>query len=166
MAVRKADRLKRIRQLLMQRRRELLNEIQRSDLQGECGDPWPRSGDLVDRACSGAWLEQSSALAEAEAKELDAIEEALRLIEEGGYGECQRCGRPIGSARLRALPTATLCVKCREKLDGSLLESSGRPSLPQRDSPGDVDSDRLQDRRIQDRIRQLLGDDRSLFSGN
>ncbi|QHC60877.1 molecular chaperone DnaK [Rathayibacter sp. VKM Ac-2760] len=30
----------------------------------------------------------------------------------GDYGDCARCGRPIGAARLAARPTATLCIDC------------------------------------------------------
>ena len=30
----------------------------------------------------------------------------------GDYGDCARCGRPIGAARLEARPTADLCITC------------------------------------------------------
>lgn len=39
------------------------------------------------------------------------IEHALRRIDEGTYGICERCGNPIEKARLRALPYANLCIK-------------------------------------------------------
>jgi DnaK suppressor protein len=32
-------------------------------------------------------------------------------MEEGTYGTCSRCGRPIEKARLKALPYADLCIK-------------------------------------------------------
>ncbi|HLD69000.1 MAG TPA: TraR/DksA family transcriptional regulator [Pseudomonas sp.] len=35
----------------------------------------------------------------------------LRLVD-GSYGQCQRCGQPIGEARLRALPMARECISC------------------------------------------------------
>jgi DnaK suppressor protein len=44
--------------------------------------------------------------------ELEAIDAALRRIEEGSYGICRVCGADIASARLRALPTAELCLDC------------------------------------------------------
>lgn len=40
---------------------------------------------------------------------------ALRLIEEGSYGVCENCGRPIGKARLQAFPRATMCVACKQR---------------------------------------------------
>ena len=51
-------------------------------------------------------------------KKLRDIEVALDRLAVGEYGSCQSCGEEIGSARLKALPTATLCIECakdREK---------------------------------------------------
>jgi DnaK suppressor protein len=41
---------------------------------------------------------------------LQKIEKALGRMEEGTYGICERCGKPIEKARLRALPYADLCI--------------------------------------------------------
>ena len=46
---------------------------------------------------------------------LSEIDAALGRIEEGDYGECRRCGNPIGEDRLEALPWATLCIDCKRK---------------------------------------------------
>lgn len=40
------------------------------------------------------------------------IERALALHDAGGYGACERCGEPIGAARLEARPTARTCIGC------------------------------------------------------
>ncbi len=45
---------------------------------------------------------------------LDKIDRALDRIEQGTYGLCERCGRPIERARLKGLPYATLCVKDKQ----------------------------------------------------
>jgi RNA polymerase-binding transcription factor DksA len=37
---------------------------------------------------------------------------ALRKLDDGRYGECDRCGQPIGDARLAARPAALVCVRC------------------------------------------------------
>jgi DnaK suppressor protein len=42
---------------------------------------------------------------------LAKIERALERIDEGTYGLCSRCGRPIEKARLKALPYVDLCIK-------------------------------------------------------
>jgi DnaK suppressor protein len=42
---------------------------------------------------------------------LGKIDRALSRMDEGTYGTCSRCGRPIEKARLKALPYADLCIK-------------------------------------------------------
>ena len=44
---------------------------------------------------------------------LAAIDEALRKIEEGTFGTCARCGKPIAQERLEAMPYATKCIDCK-----------------------------------------------------
>ena len=39
------------------------------------------------------------------------IERALKRIADGTYGLCERCGRPIEKARIKALPYVDLCIK-------------------------------------------------------
>ena len=39
---------------------------------------------------------------------------ALAKIDEGTYGLCDRCGKPIEKARLKALPYANLCLKDKQ----------------------------------------------------
>ena len=58
-------------------------------------------------------------LEEHEVKTLDAIDAALRRIDEGGYGTCRRCGQPIGEERLEALPWATLCIEDKRREERS-----------------------------------------------
>jgi len=41
-------------------------------------------------------------------------ERALQRLEDGTYGVCERCGKPIGKLRLQAFPRATLCVACKQ----------------------------------------------------
>jgi len=42
---------------------------------------------------------------------LGKIDRALTRMNEGTYGICSRCGKPIEKARLRALPYVDLCIK-------------------------------------------------------
>ena len=41
-------------------------------------------------------------------------ERALERLEDGTYGMCEQCGRPVGKLRLQAFPRATLCVSCKQ----------------------------------------------------
>ncbi|WP_161793723.1 TraR/DksA family transcriptional regulator [Agreia bicolorata] len=42
----------------------------------------------------------------------EAVDAALDRITAGNYSVCERCGLPIGFARLEARPEATLCIIC------------------------------------------------------
>lgn len=42
---------------------------------------------------------------------LAKIDRALRRIDDGSYGTCDRCGKPIEKARIKALPYVDLCIK-------------------------------------------------------
>ena len=44
---------------------------------------------------------------------LAAVSGALKRMDEGTYGQCQRCGAEIAVDRLRAVPAATLCITCK-----------------------------------------------------
>jgi len=48
---------------------------------------------------------------------IERIDEALRKIENGTFGKCDRCERPINPDRLRAIPYATLCIGCAEAIE-------------------------------------------------
>lgn len=48
---------------------------------------------------------------------LQEVNDALRKFDEGTYGICARCGRPIAEKRLRALPEATHCIECQALLE-------------------------------------------------
>lgn len=45
---------------------------------------------------------------------IEQIERAVDRIDDGTYGICERCGRPIEKARIKALPYARLCIKDKQ----------------------------------------------------
>ena len=56
--------------------------------------------------------EQVGALVRRAEERLGEVADALARLEEGTYGRCSRCGRPIAPERLEVRPTATTCVAC------------------------------------------------------
>ena len=44
---------------------------------------------------------------------LAKIDRALHKLDDGTYGQCDKCGKPIGEGRLEIAPYATLCVDCK-----------------------------------------------------
>jgi RNA polymerase-binding transcription factor DksA len=56
--------------------------------------------------------QHAAALLEAAREQVAAFDDALRRLDEGRYGVCDRCGQPIGAERLAARPAAVTCVRC------------------------------------------------------
>lgn len=70
------------------------------------------NGELADRSHT-EWLFLNRNAATT--RELHEIEQALERIEEGTYGICMECERPITPKRLDAVPWARYCVACQEQ---------------------------------------------------
>jgi DnaK suppressor protein len=56
---------------------------------------------------------------------LNQTESALKRIEEGRYGQCERCGKQLPAARLDVLPYAALCVQCASREEQSQFGPRG-----------------------------------------
>jgi RNA polymerase-binding transcription factor DksA len=56
--------------------------------------------------------------------QLEQVNEALARIEEGKYGICTECLRPIENERLVVRPYSTLCMDCQNRRDRSRLARS------------------------------------------
>lgn len=106
--------LKEIEVRLSTRRNRLLREIHRR-LQEYKESGGSRLPDVIDIASSTIGDELTLQMAECEVQELRQIEDALARIHSGSYGVCKNCGTMIPRNRLKALPFATLCVKCKEE---------------------------------------------------
>lgn len=97
---------------------ELRAEIDKaeSDIADRLGDSVSDAGD--DQADVGAKTyerEHELSLTYNARDLLAQSERALARIEAGTYGSCESCGQPIGKARLKAFPRATLCVSCKQR---------------------------------------------------
>jgi DnaK suppressor protein len=108
--------IERFRKRLLAREQELIDEITR--LQDEARDSRAAEvEDPIDRVTSSenkaASLQESTLAAET----LKQVRDALRRIEDGTYGECIDCGRPIEPARLEAVPWTPYCLADQKKHD-------------------------------------------------
>jgi RNA polymerase-binding transcription factor DksA len=57
---------------------------------------------------------QVASLLERSRAELRALDAAAERLAAGTYGTCARCGNPIATERLDALPAATTCIRCAD----------------------------------------------------
>jgi RNA polymerase-binding protein DksA len=59
--------------------------------------------------------ERDLALSASANQAVEEIDRALRRMDTGSYGICERCGKKIAVARLEALPFAALCIECKSR---------------------------------------------------
>jgi DnaK suppressor protein len=98
-----------IQNLLLQKRKEVLNGIQ--DRDGILIEPAP---DALDETQNATMREFAVRRLDRDALRLREIDEALQRARDGVYGVCVECEEPINPKRLAALPWAAMCVRCQE----------------------------------------------------
>lgn len=110
-----------VRQTLEAMRQQLEDDIYQRTEGDEAvvpTDPLSESG-----GTRGHSAEEGDAMADAERSNLvlgnsrtllGQVRAALRRLDDGTYGYCQRCGNPIGARRLEALPYALYDIQCQE----------------------------------------------------
>ena len=100
------------------RLRDELSEMEEHQVKNEekpIADVAGYDDDLVDVATETFEREKELALESSVQGMLEMVEGALQKIREGTYGICEGCGNPIDGNRLRAIPYARLCIRCKEK---------------------------------------------------
>jgi DnaK suppressor protein len=105
-----------IRRMLLERRRELLNEIQSKvrDVREVGSNNHHYSADLRETVEADPEDDLVFALIQMRAETLERVNETVRHCEQGTYGYCVDCGDVIALLRLRALPFAVRCRDCEE----------------------------------------------------
>src|SRR5262245_8540134 len=109
------NRYNKLKKMLEDRRRELLNEVQ-----GRIRDvrlEGNKEREVLDQGESSEVDIQEDiefALIQMKSETLSKIDAALRRLDENTYGNCFECGDEISEARLRALPFAVRCKDCEE----------------------------------------------------
>ena len=98
--------------------RALLEE-ERSSLQGQLAElgfgelgKIEYDSNFADTSQVTAERGEAEALASQLKDALDDVMNALRKMEEGSYGTCERCGQTISAARLEAKPASAYCIDC------------------------------------------------------
>jgi RNA polymerase-binding protein DksA len=111
------------RQTLLEERRrivaaiEYLHEENPGSLEDETGELVSGSVDnhMGDTATATFDRELDYTLEENSEHVLAAIDAALRRIDDGTFGTCRSCGKPIAPERLQAIPWTTQCIDCRRR---------------------------------------------------
>lgn len=58
---------------------------------------------------------EAEALAAKLQETLTEVETAIGKLDDSSYGNCESCAKPIGAARLEAMPAARYCIDCASK---------------------------------------------------
>jgi len=112
----KTDWREEIRLMLLQMRKELLQEVSQS-MRAESDHLKFDIGDFYDHASSDRDRELALMLADREREKLTLVDDALKRIENGTYGICESCEEEIDRERLAAMPFTKLCLSCQEDLE-------------------------------------------------
>jgi DnaK suppressor protein len=103
--------------LLLKMKDETLREISKSlKTDAPAGNEEP-TGDIYDQASSERDRELSLLLGDREREKVRYIDEALLRIADGEYGICEECEEEIPLGRLKVVPFARHCVKCKSDLE-------------------------------------------------
>jgi DnaK suppressor protein len=97
-------------------------DAERTRLVAELGEQIQAPGQMTygsQAAAASQVFEQQRdlALRDRAAQQLELVNAALGRLADGTFGACLRCGQPIASERLEALPWAAYCISCQADVD-------------------------------------------------
>jgi RNA polymerase-binding transcription factor len=97
--------------------------IERERMLQEIADAEPQApgqmtyGSQAAMASEVVAQQRDIALRERSTRQLEALDAALERLDDGSFGVCRSCGRPIAEERLEARPWAALCIECQRLED-------------------------------------------------
>ena len=115
--------LQKFRQRLTEENQKLIRSINRNRLAEEeiTLENTEDEGDLATISHNKELLYN---LHESDFQRLKSIQEALKRMDRGEFGECISCGKEINAKRLEAVPWTRHCIECQEKLEQGILEET------------------------------------------
>jgi DnaK suppressor protein len=115
--------LYRYKALLEKKYEELKQTVQKRE-----GITIERAADIIDELQSVVERERAITTLDRFTRQLREVEAALSRIREGTFGYCVECEEPISVTRLKAVPWASLCLRCQQAADARDVEQH-RPLL-------------------------------------
>ena len=114
--------LKNFKKIVLKKKEEIFADLKhisddtlRKSQKEASGDISGYTYHMADVATDNYDREFSLGLASGERKSLYELDDALKRIEEGTFGICDDCKSSIAKIRLKAVPSARLCIKCQQK---------------------------------------------------
>jgi DnaK suppressor protein len=100
------------RQILHSQMEELLGEAGKT-VSGMSGTKEGNLPDPTDRAAIETDRNFLLRVKDRERKLIIKLDEAIKRVDGGTYGICERCGEEISEKRLEARPVTTFCIECK-----------------------------------------------------
>src|SRR5215467_16389869 len=101
---------------LLDKQHQLVQEVGRTALYGKDQED-DSIKDLGDQANTAYTREFFFELGNGDRRILRDVVSALQKIDDGSFGNCERCGEAIGDKRLEALPFARHCIDCQRVIE-------------------------------------------------
>ena len=120
----KRDKVESFRKQLTTRRELLASELRKATA-NFISDEVTYS-DSVDQAAADVDRSFALQMSNRERNILWQIDAALKRIDLGTYGSCERCSESITEARMNVFPFTTLCIDCKGELESEQHRFSGR----------------------------------------
>lgn len=118
----KSQDLQYFKRLLLERRAELLKELDHfkngqgaATVKDASGENTSYAHHMADQGTDNMEREKAYYFATREGRLLYHIDQALERVEDGTYGHCHNCNQMIAWERLEAVPHARLCINCKMK---------------------------------------------------
>ncbi len=105
---------------LLDKKRGLTEAYKKNTTYGRLTDD-EGTQDLADKASSAYTKEFLYSLSNTDREILQQVDQALHRLNRGKYGTCVECGEELNRKRLEAVPWASHCLKCQEKIEKGLL---------------------------------------------
>lgn len=109
-------RTKRLKKALLDRKRLMWSGLRDEffkKLGNEYNKQFDNPHDIEELSLIDFIEETGVAIADIKRRELEEMDAALRRLEDGLYGVCSVCEEDIDEQRLKAMPFATTCVRCK-----------------------------------------------------
>ena len=106
--------------LLRSKKQELAEAYNKNKNYGRTTDD-EGSQDLADKASNAYTKEFLYSLSNTDREILQKVDDALVRIANGSFGVCVECGDSLNKKRLEAVPWASHCLSCQEKVERGLL---------------------------------------------
>ncbi len=107
-----------LKKLLLDQKKKLWAEL-REDLFEKLGKSYniqfDNPHDIEELGLIDIIEDTGLAVADIKREELEAMDSAIRALEDGTYGVCSVCGEDIDTERLKLMPYATECVGCKSE---------------------------------------------------